>query len=232
MENYEIHHFNNIPVVVFESHNYALPIWGEASNKLHMSLHLVTFDYHADTHAPLARFVSQSNLFAEYGPNHPAIRQLLRGKKYKRDSFIFDDVLAITSNVNNDEHIQTAAWFGYIESYTVICHLDEDEARCYQEADRQNYNVATYYSKNAFQNLPMGEIEKLATQPFILDIDLDYFAYSSCFCAAFVERISVLIKKAKLITIAKEPEYCPEHEDWNGQLALTQLMALIQSCIG
>ena len=77
-------------------------------------------------------------------------------------------------------------------------------------------------------NKKAQEIEKLATQPFIWDIDLDYFAYSSCFCAAFVERISVLIKKAKLITIAKEPEYCPEHEDWNGQLALTQLMALLK----
>lgn len=223
--------FNGISVVIFNDHNFALPIWGKYSNANDISYQLITFDYHADTHSPFANFTACSNIFAEYGPNHPAIISLLKNRHYKRRDFCFEDVLKIAEVVKNDEHIQTADWFGYINSYIVVCHLSENDAKCYQETDRRNYNAATYYTKCSFDTLPIKDIESIANTPFILDFDLDFFVSYKSFSEAFVERISILIKKASLITIALEPNHCPSTEMWNSQTVLDTLIKLIECCL-
>lgn len=228
MQSFETLKFNGTSVVIFDEHNYALPIWGQHSDDNNISYRLVTVDYHADTHSPLAHFSACSKTCAEYGPNHPAIKSLLKNRHYKRDDFCFEDVLEIADVVRNDEHIQTADWFGYIDSYIVVCHLSENEARCYQEMDRRNYNDATYYSKGNFNTLPIGDVKCIADKPFILDFDLDFFVSAESFSEPFVERISILIKEASLITIAKEPNYCTTTEKWNSKKALDMLIELIE----
>ena len=231
MQLFEFLDFNGISVVIFNDHNFALPIWGKHSNKNDISYQLVTFDYHADTHSPLAHYTACSNISADYGPNHPAIKSLLKNRHHKRNDFCFDDVLEIADVVRNDEHIQTADWFGYINSYIVICHMSENDTQYYQETDRRNYNVATYYTKGNFNALPLSDVELMTNNPFILDFDLDYFVSPNSFSEAFTERISILIKKASLITIAKEPNYCPSNETWNGRKALDMLINLIENCL-
>lgn len=227
MQAYETIIIGGVHVVIFTDHNYALPIWGKHSSERNQSYHLVTFDFHADTHAPLSEFVLRSKEFAPHDSNHPAIRKLLKGRHYKRSSFCYDDALWISQYVKNDEHIQTADWFGYIDSYTVICHLSESEAECFEEEDRRNNNAATYYTQEQFKELDMDEVEKLTTAPFILDIDLDYFSSPRCLEAEFENRISILIRKAELITIAKEPTYCPSMDTWNCELILRSVLDLI-----
>lgn len=231
MHLYEEYMVGGTPIIVFSDHNYALPIWGKYSSKNEAPYHLITFDYHADTHSPLAHFASCSQTFAEYGPDHPAIQKLLKGRKYKREDFCLEDAIHIAEHVRNDEHIQTVDWFGYINSYTVICHLSEYEARCYQEQDIRNYNAATYYNKDCFNRLPVSNVEKMSSKPFILDFDLDFFTSPSCFSEAFTERGAILIKKASLITIAREPTFCPSRADWNCEMALSRLVDLIEHSI-
>lgn len=231
MQSFETLNFNGTSVVIFTDHNYALPVWGRHSNTNNTSYRLITFDYHADTHSPLAHFVACSETFAEYGPNHPAIKALLKNRHYKSNDFCFEDVLEIADVVKNDEHIQTADWFGYIDSYVVICHMSENDAQYYQETDRRNYNDATYYTKGSFNALSLGDVELIANKPFVLDFDLDFFDSPSVFSEAFTERVSTLIKKATLITIAKEPTYCSSTETWNCQKALDMLIKLIESCL-
>ena len=43
--------------------------------------------------------------------------------------------------------------------------------------------------------------------PIVLDFDLDYFNSRRDFSEAFIEMVSPLIKRAEVITVAREPKF-------------------------
>lgn len=218
-------------IFVFDSHNMALPVWGTYSNRMQTRFNLVTFDSHADTRGPFTSEVMQECVDHCITPNHPIIKSILKGKKYKRKEFNFEDVFKIAhQHIENDEHIQTAYYFGYIKSYNVICRLDNFEAKSYEEDDICMGYDAKYYIREQVKEHILSFID----EPLILDFDLDYFISKECFNADFKQMIESIVKKATVITIAREPKYfdeCKLDGEYSCETALNMLLETITSIL-
>ena len=52
---YEIKRIEDKEIIIFASHNMALPAWGTIRQKSELPLYLISFDTHADTRAAFAR---------------------------------------------------------------------------------------------------------------------------------------------------------------------------------
>ena len=221
----------NKDVYIFETHNMALPVWGTYSGKYQTEFNLVTFDSHTDTRTPFtAEVISRSNDF-EVSPNHPVVKDILKGKHYKKEKFCFEDVLKIALQyVRNDEHILTADYFGYIKSYKVICDLDASEAQGYESDDQVRGYDAKYFIREQQSKINYKDIEI----PIILDFDLDYFVHENCISEELKKAITPLVKKSSVITIAKEPEYfeqCKIQNDYTCEKALEDLLLMLEQIL-
>ena len=205
---YQSHVIGNKLIYVFDDHNMAFPIWGEFSSRNSSSYVLLTFDTHADTRPPFT-----GAIYSKYD-----CYDSTTSKKYKSDvlskyncdidNFVFQDAFELALlDIKNDEHIQTACYFGYISDYHVFCALDEYERLSYQRDDQIQGFGAFYYSKDHILSMSDSEIETLIDHPFILDFDLDYFTSKEIFSQGLFQKMKPLIQHASVITIAKEPKY-------------------------
>ena len=52
---YQIKQIEHKEIIIFDSHNMALPAWGTIRQNRELPLHLISFDTHADTRAAFAR---------------------------------------------------------------------------------------------------------------------------------------------------------------------------------
>lgn len=221
---------NDIPVVIFEDHNMALPVWGTYASKLKQPLRLFTFDYHADTHDPFAGAV---------GPHDFDLKRfeenILCKIKYDICDFNFEDVYKLACGyVRFDEHILTAYKFDYLTGYHIFCALSNDELVNYERDDRRRGINAFYHARSSIRNMKNEEIQGLCDSPFILDFDLDYFASAKMFDEVFSDKLAFLIKNATVITIARERD-CFESkradENFQNDEALTLLLDLINDIL-
>ena len=227
---YEKKMIGDTPIIIFEKHNMALPVWGTFANRLNQSLRLITFDFHADTHDPFARAIGPHDFdFARFEKN------VLSVTKHGVNDFNFEDVYKLSCDyVFHDEHILTAYKFEYINGYHIFCELPDYELCDYESYDRRRNINAFYYSRSHIRSMADEEIQKLCSIPFILDFDLDYFTSSNMFNDILKNRLSFLIKNAVAITIAREPHYFELEKtdtDYNNDDALYLLLNLIQNAI-
>lgn len=77
---YNIRVVKDTPIVIFDDHNMALPVWGTYSSRMGRSLNLVTFDTHTDTHPPFNAYLCEKNITRELGASvlqMPTVKQLL-----------------------------------------------------------------------------------------------------------------------------------------------------------
>ena len=227
---YEKKIINTIPIFIFSSHNMALPVWGDYASKINSSLGLISFDHHADTHDPFAAKIGIHDF--EYRNFE---KNIFKKMNYQIDNYCFEDVLKLSCEyVANDEHILTAYKFNYINGYHIFCELPNDEIESYQWWDRRRNINASYYAKNSIKDLTYEILEEISEPPFILDFDLDYFNTPKIFDELFIDKISFLIKKATVITIAREPKYFElEKTDayFENNRALELLLNVIQKAL-
>ncbi len=228
---YEYIKVNGKDIYIFNSHNMALTVWGTYSSVEGKMFNLVTFDSHADTRPPFtSEVVKQSDNYI-ITPDHPVIKKILKTKKVKKDNFNFEDVYNIAScYLDNDEHIQTAYYFDYIKSYTIICDLDSFEAKGYESDDRVTGYDAKYYTREQQYSIDYDSIEA----PLILDFDLDYFITDDSINERLKNYIAPIIKKASVITIAREPEYfdkCKIQSNYSNTQALNNLLKMIEKVL-
>lgn len=206
---YKQHEIGSKNIYVFESHNMALPVWGEYSSRLNEALALVSFDTHADTRNPFARFMGRfgQTTNREYMTN-PLIRRRLKDYHYLRTDFCFEDVWRIsTCDVANDEQIQTAVDWGYLSSYTVVCGLSRECANNYQQQDLWDNLPAKYISRCDWLSEAKDVVAQHEGTQFALDFDLDFFRCVEDMNEDFWKSIDSLIKQSQVITVAKEPAY-------------------------
>lgn len=201
---YNIRVVKDLPIVIFDEHNMALPVWGTYSSRMGRSLNLVTFDTHTDTHPPFNAYLCEKNITRELGASvllMPTVKQLLQDCRISLEDFSFEDIYKLScSYVKNSEQILTAYAMEYLESYTVI---HRDSAYGYERDDRLNGLNARYICASNFSNKDLESV----CMPIALDFDLDYFRSESDMDKEFFEKIKSLIKNASVITIAREPKY-------------------------
>ncbi len=141
------------------------------------------------------------------------------------NDFSFDSVYSIADNsLKNDEHILTAVNFGYIREYTIVCNIEPRYVDQFIRADSFDGYKAVYISK---ESLP---IHIDVASPIVLDIDLDYFNSKEDLSDSFIDTVAPIIKRAELITIAREPsffEYCRTDNNFSIEDAYNSIINII-----
>lgn len=190
------HRANGCPVYIFDSHNYSFPAWGTVSHGNGKSYRLVSFDRHADTHRPFsAAILTEDNL-----------EEWIGNLRLQRNEFLFEDAFRACNCLRNDEQIKAAYDFGYIDGYTIICHLSKRDCAEYADYDAQEgYSNVSYCSWNMAKDFLIAHGERLLDNPILLDFDLDFFPSLSNLSDEFFELVNPFICAAEGITIAKEP---------------------------
>ena len=223
-----------IPVYIFEPHNLALPAWGTVSSRLGMPLNLVTFDSHTDTHLSFNSYIfdltDEAPEYEEYGLKNPIISDVMKHTHFKIDDFCFEDVYRVTMGyLKNTEQILTGMDWGYLSSYIVINREDGSSFGYERDDQLMGYN-ATYLSRESWDTWSADSVQ----DPLVVDFDLDFFGRGSDFNEDFKQKAVPLLKRAKAITIAREPKYfeaCKVDESYTNNQALRQLLSLIKESI-
>lgn len=208
----------NKPVVVFEKHNMALPIWGYFAHKLNKQLNLITFDTHTDTQPP----------FAGYSANHPIsnVKSLVNNPKIRfGDKFSFSTLYKMSKEyLCNAEHIETGIELNHLQSFKAIYRSNEvDEFDFVQEAYAQYFHFDDINWEVLYQT----------SAPIALDFDLDYFYSLKDMGISFEKKIAPLIKKASVITIALERNFFYETAEakFTLEIALERLEQIIEKSL-
>ena len=226
---YEKLSVNGKPVVVFDEHNWALPVWGTYANRLKLPMNLITFDTHTDTHAPFLRYLRsecgiESVPFDKSVLRLPHVARLLKGKKYRINDFCFENVFYLADCIAYDEQILTASVFGYLNSYVII-HKENDDL------DDKQFGYDSKYIRH--EEFASGNQPELRT-PLILDIDLDYFGEKKDI-SEWAKRSEEYIKAADVITIARESEWverCKTDSTFDSKQAERWILKCIEKALG
>lgn len=192
-------------VAVVRDHQYALLFWAWWSIKENSSAHLVSIDYHPDTDPPffmhctqkaVARDPERTDSLTEDG-----IARTLKGINPR-------DLKALAAKMplmNNDEQIRTAVALHYLQDYHMI-----NAMAVHRYGDGRHYRVPPEMvgklSDAAFEaaGFEIGDL----TDPFILDIDLDYFTGAKIIIPTAPESVFArLVRGAAMITLARSPAY-------------------------
>lgn len=226
---YEKLSINGKPVVVFDEHNWALPVWGTYANRFKHPMNLITFDTHTDTHAPFLRYLcSECGIESVPYDNSvlrlPYIAKLLKGKNYRVNDFCFENVFYLADCIANDEQILTASVFGYLNSYVII-HKGK------RDLDDKKFGHDSKYIRH--EEFASGNQPDLRT-PLILDIDLDYFGEQKDILE-WAQRSEEYIKAADVITIARESEWverCKTDSTFDSKQAERWILKCIEKAFG
>ena len=228
---YEFKKMKDKIIIIFEKHNMALPIWGLYSNSIHQKCQLFTFDTHSDTHPPFtALLVRNSEIVDNNYSKKYCVSSILKGNRFKFNTFSFDDVYNLANNyINNTEQIKIAYDWNYILCYNIIS--SDPAAKSKEKEDIKYYNCSYHSKKNWINTLQFDE--KLA--PVIIDFDLDFFTCFDDFKVMKNPLMKRLINATNLITIAKEPTYFKSCKKsildftYTNESALTHLIKLIDN---
>lgn len=186
-----------VPVFVFGKHNFAFPIWGHISNCCNCPCTLITFDRHADTHSPFAS-IRESEGDAEFSSYVERLRDLKR-------SFAFESAFRVCMELKNDEHIKAAYCCNWINSYHVLCSLDQFECEEYRSLDLdESYFDVHYVSRCEAPNYIKRLSSTLGARNIILDFDLDYFSEPADFSDDLFEPIKTIMDDVGAVTVALE----------------------------
>ncbi len=235
----EISNFSNIYsiltikdklLVIFDSHNMALPVWGAYSNSLCSSCQLITFDSHSDTLTPFTHLLSNcgEHIGKDYSKKQ-CVEAVLQGKSFQMKCFVLSDAIEIASSLRHDEHIKAAVDWHYISRYFVV--TSDDNIEYNQRLDLNDGYDCAYLTKNDwFRNAPTF----IDDVPIVVDFDLDFFTQIRDFEDIKSDTFKRLIQKARLITIAREPVYfnkCKENQNdisYTNDLACDMLISLLR----
>lgn len=188
------------PIILFNDHNMALPVWGTYANKTAEPLNLLTFDTHTDTRHPFGRYLSSEFNVApiieknKILQNH-YINNLLNSYHVLLNDYYFEDAYKMAYIIAHDEQILTSYILGYIKSYTVVHKI----------GDNFDDRIYGYDSEYIMHNEFVSGREPKISNPLILDIDLDYFNQKKEIFE-FIMKVGLYIKSANVITIAREPD--------------------------
>ncbi len=225
--------YGHIPdVYIFEEHQRAFPLWGTYANRDNKPLTLITFDSHTDTNLNRIKFIRNEGVYIEVSRNNPEWRKFKNSHNIKRENFNSKDAFCITRKLRNDEQIKMAADCEYISKVIIFTRAEDEHCLKfnYELEDRNRYKYDFTYRYVNNNNKADLEVLNKVKDDFILDIDLDFFIKPFDYNSELGVEMRKLIKTAKLITIATEPEcfnYCRIDNGFTNDMALNNLIKVI-----
>ncbi len=220
-------------VEVVDSHHKVLLAWAEFRKTLSSPPRLITLDHHTDTSPPFRHFIRK--IFKEEDVPFDIKSEefkVAQNQYLKSINFMNKEtVIEAVKKLNNDEHIVAAIKTDIISSALVIAHnAANTDLEVYKEHKiicrtvnevlsekgklRPDYDSVLESflidrSLSSFDKTLREANEELllSEEPFILDIDLDYFNTFKSIQPKDSTSFKELVRKAKLVTVATEPEY-------------------------
>ena len=199
-------------VEAVDSHQYALLAWAKYRQNLNVAPRLITLDHHTDTSSPFRRFIKKNYNTKEFLNVQSQLLESI-------DFMNLNSVAEAIEKLNNDEHIVTAIKTGVISSAFVLAHnaantdfeiYKEHKIACRTALDHNLVLESSLLDETVCEFnkiLKENSEEALLTEPYILDIDLDYFNTFKSIDPDDSKTFNNLIRNAGLITIATEPIY-------------------------
>ncbi|WKY47775.1 UPF0489 family protein [Eubacteriaceae bacterium ES3] len=195
--------FSGKVVNVVEDHQYAFLVWSDWYRKNKKSTVLVSIDFHPDTNPPFWLTAYQKamaiNPEQEEGLTKKFQQQILKGMDISERH----SLEAVMDRMRNDEQINTALELGIVNDYHMINCMEA-----------HNYSTGHHYlvPKDFFGSLDDQmfnciNFKEEGIEDLILDIDLDYFWGELCPEQKTFKIFKSLLKKARLITIARSTKY-------------------------
>ncbi|WP_321942718.1 peptide arginase family protein [Burkholderia cenocepacia] len=229
-------------IFVVESHHHVLRGWAEVRRSQPSSPPpaLLTLDHHTDLEEPFDdhRFYATHQRMTDQ--NAAAKKALLPGMIAAIDWNIEATVEAAIDKLKHDEHIRTAVQAGILSRAFVVnleseyiadeevygVRADYDEIGCTRpntdpliEKERIDRVLESMYLDHVLASLDSmaqgGGAPAVTAQPYILDIDLDYFHSEKAIEPDDPETFYRLAQNALAITIATEPG-CVKALRWPG----------------
>lgn len=233
-------------VVVVEDHHRVLLAWANHRAGLARAPRLITLDHHTDTSRPFRNHLRKSYPADEH--------ERLRAAWLAEIDFRYPaSVVAAIERLGNDEHIVTAIETDVISSAFVVAHNAKDtDLQTYRDhrimcravsLNLQSYEVSRADCDKVIESRFLEEMvarfsEDLARageppllhEPYIFDIDLDYFNTFASVAPQDAATLRALAQGAGLITMAMEPRHvrtCAMDANLTSTYLLERLRALI-----
>jgi cystathionine beta-lyase family protein involved in aluminum resistance len=216
-------------IKVVEDHQYAFLIWADWYQKKQEASVLVSIDFHPDTNPPFWLTAYQKAMAKNPDQEESLTRKFQQQILTKMDVKNRQSLEAVMASMRNDEQINTAMKLGIVNDYHMINCME-----AHQYPTGHHYLVSQVHfgslDDTMFEAIDFKE-EALAE--IILDIDLDYFS-KPVFCRPDEQKIfGQLLKKAKLITIARSSKYFEylKKENFSIDECQQMILDLIEKCL-
>lgn len=188
-------------LVITDNHQYAIFAWRDFAKKCVTAPVLVSIDYHPDTDPPFY-FYAVGKAAAKNPMRLDELTAYYQEKMLEKARTSLIDAMP---QMNNDEQINTAMALGILSDYHMINCM-----AAHKLATGTHYLAAHDgdLSDNMFKNCGAAEAitQILETQqPFILDIDLDYFPENTFATAG--DLFGQLVRNAAGISMARSVTY-------------------------
>lgn len=201
----DVYNVSGKSIAVMDEHQYAILFWGTAALDLGKPLTLISIDYHPDTNPPFWMMAYQKAVAIDPERADALVSPMGEAMLARIQREDLESLEAVMSRMNNDEQINTAMALGYLSDYHMLNAMEKHvypTGHHYLIPPGKVGDLSDGMFKSAgFETAVLG-------QPYILDIDLDYFMEADnlklgrdhqCFKA--------LVQEAHSITIARSKKY-------------------------
>lgn len=234
---YRLDKIINKDVFIVDSHQEVLLPWSIIRRRHQKSLNLITLDHHTDTIRAFNNYIFHTvhkdkfDIVNDFNQQYQKqVSLLIKTIDWNIDSSIEEAI----SKLKWDEQIDAAILIGVIEFAVAInlsssnsvnnkivevsssCSLDCEKSIHDDTCQLDHYNqvLESKYLERmleiAKKKLPSTVANNMDSNPFILDIDLDYFHTEKSINPKDIQKFYSLIRNAQAITIALEEE-CVEN---------------------
>lgn len=234
-------------VYIVESHQSVLEPWAEIRRSRPTAPALITLDHHTDTNAPFNSYrfhtAGASHTDQAIAKKEALLPEMIAALRYEDEASVQKAIVLL----KNDEHITTALEAGILSRAFVIHHLFNrpvprliycTTASCTVECQKVDHSdcqakhsaqmLESVYLERALADLngkaQNDGVSAVETEPYILDIDLDYFHAETSIEPANTSTFYRLVRNAVAVTIAKEPTYVLSCRDEGSAVSAAMLL--------
>lgn len=219
-------------IYIVQSHHHVLQSWAEIRRGLAAAPALLTLDHHTDTYQPFLRHRFHATPGTLGDDKEERMDALLPGLMAELRYEDEESVLQAITKLSNDEHVRTAIMAGIVSRGFVVNHSDSDysdpgilyvtSSICAVGCEKLPHDDACrpvrsgQVLESVYLDHELGELNAMAAaeglefneeEPYVLDIDLDYFHSEKAIEPDDPATFYRLVRNAVAVTIATEPEY-------------------------